>query len=229
MKAIRTIDLWTEQLDNHLDCFIGAFVDGFENEDIPFDTYKVVRNCNCLISTNSPDLNISNKHNAIVFYKNGVPVRLMVINKGTDVDRCIEEALNQDFNGQPLKNIYAVRGIKRVDVDLKQPAIVNSSNHEKEMDVGSCDRPSLLNSMLAGSYTESDTNLGKDNSDNNFTFVPGINIQYELVIEDECFAISHSSAFVNATMTRVIPLQNNSALNIEEISKKQAERPKQRS
>ena len=219
MKVIRTIDLWTEQLENHLDCFTGAFVDGFESGDIPFDTYKVVRNCNCLISTNQTDLNISNKHNAIIFYKNETPVRLMVINKETDLDRCIWEALNQAFYGQPLSNIYAMYGIKRVDVDLKQPPIINESNHEKEMDVGSCDRPSLLNSMLAGSYTESDTDLGKTNIDSNFTFDPGVNIQYELVVGDECFAISHHCAFVNETMTRIIPLQDNSALNIEEISK----------
>ena len=219
MKVIRTIDLWTEQLENHLDCFTGAFVDGFESGDIPFDTYKVVRNCNCVISTNQPGLNISNKHNAIIFYKNEIPVRLMVINSETDLDRCISEALNQDFKGQPLSNIYAKHGIKRIDADLKQPHIINDSNHEKEMDVGSCDRPSLLNSMLAGSYTESDTDLGKTNADSNFTFVPDVNIQYVLVVEDECFVISHHCAFVNETMTRVIPLQDNSALNIEEISK----------
>ena len=219
MKAIRTIDLWTEQLENHLDCFTGAFVDGFESGDVPFDTYKVVRNCNCMISTNQPGLNISNKHNAIIFYKNETPVRLMVINRETDLDRCISEALNQDFKGQSLSNIYAMHGIKRVDVDLKQPPIINESNHEKEMDVGSCDRPSLLNSMLAGSYTESDTDLGKTNTDSNFTFDPDINIQYVLVVGDECFAISHRCAFINETMTRVIPLQDNSTLNIEEISK----------
>lgn len=31
MKVIKTIDLWTEQKDNHYECFNGAFVDGFEN------------------------------------------------------------------------------------------------------------------------------------------------------------------------------------------------------
>lgn len=29
LDIIKTIDLWTEQLDNHLECFKGAFVDGF--------------------------------------------------------------------------------------------------------------------------------------------------------------------------------------------------------
>ena len=76
MNIIRTIDLWTEQNENHIECFKGAFIDGFENKDIPFDTFKVIRNGNCII-TNENNLNISNKHNAIVFYKNNIPVRLI--------------------------------------------------------------------------------------------------------------------------------------------------------
>ena len=66
---IKTIDLWTEQLKNHYECFNGAFVDGFENNNIPFDRYKIVKNCNCIITVSSKNINISNKHNCIVFYK----------------------------------------------------------------------------------------------------------------------------------------------------------------
>ena len=40
MNTIKTIDLWTEQHDNHYECFNGAFVDGFEDSKAPFDTYK---------------------------------------------------------------------------------------------------------------------------------------------------------------------------------------------
>lgn len=29
MKEIKTIDLWTEQKENHYECFNGCFVDGF--------------------------------------------------------------------------------------------------------------------------------------------------------------------------------------------------------
>ena len=79
MKTIKTIDLWTEQFENHYECFNGCFIDGFDNEDIPFESYKIVRNCNCLISGGG--FNISNKHGAIIFYKKSFPVRLMVINK----------------------------------------------------------------------------------------------------------------------------------------------------
>ena len=51
MLTISTIDLWTEQYKNHYECFKGAFVDGFENETILFDTYKVIRNGNCIIKS----------------------------------------------------------------------------------------------------------------------------------------------------------------------------------
>ena len=42
MNIIRTIDLWTEQNPNHIECFSGAFVDGFENGNIPFNSYKIL-------------------------------------------------------------------------------------------------------------------------------------------------------------------------------------------
>ena len=49
MKTIKSIDLWTEQYENHYECFNGAFVDGFENNKIAFDEYKIIENCNNLI------------------------------------------------------------------------------------------------------------------------------------------------------------------------------------
>lgn len=57
LNIIRTIDLWTEQHDNHYECFNGAFVDGFENNKIAFDKYKIVKNCNCIITVKPEDIN----------------------------------------------------------------------------------------------------------------------------------------------------------------------------
>ncbi len=218
MKFIRTIDLWTEQKMNHVECFCGAFVDGFENGNIPFDSYKIVRNCNCIITCSQSEFNICNKHNAIIFYKNNEPVRLMVINKETNIDQCIDLALNQIFNNTFLKDIYAFHSIKRTDINLNETPIYNNSDKSKEIDVGSCDRPSLLECMLEGCYTQSNTNYGKSNGDNNYSFVPNTFIEYKLMTDTECFKIEHHCAFVNKNMTRVIPLQDNSSLNIEMIS-----------
>lgn len=139
VKFIRTIDLWTEQNPNHIECFSGAFVDGFENGNIPFNSYKIVRNCNCIISSNQDNLNISNKHNAIIFCKDDVPVRLIVINKETNIDKCINEALNQSFNNLTLKDIYTLHSITATDINLNEQSIHNSSDKSKEIDVGSCD------------------------------------------------------------------------------------------
>lgn len=218
LNVIKTIDLWTEQSDNHIECFSGAFVDGFENGNIPFDSYKVIRNCNCIISSNKDNLNIRNKHNAIVFYKDGVPVRLVVLNQNTDVDKCISAALSQTLNNAILGDIYSQFNIKRMDVNLNQQPINNESNPENEIDVGSCDRTSLLESMLEGSYTQSDTDYGKSNNDISYKFIPDISIQYELMTDSEYFSIKHHCAFINKSMTRIIPLQANSLINIEEIS-----------
>lgn len=217
MNIIKSIDLWTEQNENYIECFSGAFVDGFENGNIPFDAYKVIRNGNCIITNNYDGLNISNKHNAIVFIKNNTPVRLMVLNEHTDIDNCINIALSQSFNGTTLKEAYDNFSIKRYDIDLGQQPIHNNSNKENQIDVCSCDRPSLLDNMLEGCYTQSDTNYGKSNSYSNYSFVPNITIWYDFTTDTEQFEIEHSCAFLNENMTRIIPLQDNSLLDIETI------------
>ncbi len=120
MTLIKTIDLWTEQHDNHCECFNGAFVDGFENNKIAFDKYKIVKNCNCIITVEPKDIPINNKHNAIVFYKNEVPVRLMVVNKNTDVDKCINVALNQYFEDSVLEDVYKKLSIKSSVINMAE-------------------------------------------------------------------------------------------------------------
>ncbi|MGN1351818.1 MAG: hypothetical protein ACI4VE_03440 [Clostridia bacterium] len=208
---IKTIDLWTEQYKNHYECFNGAFVDGFEKNKIPFNRYKVVKNCNCIITTNRKDINITNKHNAIVFYYNNKPVRLMVINKDTQIENCINIALKQRFNNIELKDLYEKENIKVSIVDMQEQSIYNNSDSTKEIDVGSCDRWNLLYNMLKGSYTEDDTPYGNFQSDK-YEFVPNIIIKYELKTDTENFNIEHNCAFINEIKTRIIPIQENSKL-----------------
>lgn len=211
MKIINSIDLWTEQRTNHYECFNGAFVDGFEKSINPFNKYKIIKNCNCIITINMKDVNISNKHNAIVFYDNDNPVRLVVINKETNIENCINVALNQNFNNMKLKKLYEKENINFSVVDMQEQAIYNNSDYTKEIDVGSCDRWKLLYNMLKGSYTEDDTPYGNHQSDK-YEFVPNIQIKYELKTDKEIFVIEHKCAFINEIKTRIIPIQENSLL-----------------
>ena len=215
MKTIKSIDLWTEQNENHYECFNGAFVDGFENNKIAFDEYKIIKNCNCIITVNNPNINISNKHNAIVFYKDKNPVRLMVINKNTDIDKCIKIALNQYFENETLQVLYDNLQIKSSIIDMNETSIFNNANFNKEIDVGSCDRWNLLYNMLKGSYTESNTQYGNYESDK-YEFIPNIFIKYELTTDTEKFEIEHKCAFINTIKTRIIPIQENSNLTKKE-------------
>ncbi len=214
MEIIKTIDLWTEQHNNHYECFNGAFVDGFENNKAPFDTYKIIKNCNCIITVNNPDVNINNKHNAIIFYKNSRPVRLVVINKNTDIDKCIKVALEQYFENSILKDYYVKYNIKSSIIDIKEEPISKITDNTKvETDVGSCDRWKLLYNMLKGSYTESNTAYGNFESDR-YEFLPNLFIKYELTTDSEKFEIEHKCAFINTLKTRLIPIQENSPLTI---------------
>ena len=212
MNIIKTIDLWTEQHDNHYECFNGAFVDGFENNKIPFDTYKIIKNCNCIITVDNPDVNINNKHNAIVFYKDALPVRLVVINKDTDIDKCINIALEQHFENSILKDYYVKYNIKSTIIDIKEEPVYKETDSTKtETDIGSCDRWKLLYNMLKGSYTENDTSYGNFESDR-YEFMPNLFIKYELNTDTEKFSIEHKCAFINTLKTRLIPIQENSLL-----------------
>lgn len=74
--------------------------------------------------------------------------------------------------------------------------------------------------MLEGCYTQSDTDYGKSNSDSNYHFISDIFIQYDFATDTEKFKIEHRCAFLNENMTRIIPLQEKSLLNIDEISNK---------
>jgi len=215
MKTIKSIDLWTEQNENHYECFNGASVDGFENNKIAFDEYKIIKNCNCIITVNNPNINISNKHNAIVFYKDKNPVRLMVINKNTDIDKCIKIALTQYFENETLQVLYDNLQIKSSIIDIKETPIFNNADFIKEIDVGSCDRWNFLYNMLKGSYTESNTQYGNYQSDK-YEFIPNIFIKYELTTDTEKFEIEHKCAFINTIETRIIPIQENSNLTKKE-------------
>lgn len=211
METIKSIDLWTEQYENQYECFNGAFVDGFENGKIAFDEYKIVENCNCIITTRNEDINITNKHKAIIFYKEKKPVRLAVINKNTDIDKCIKTALNQYFADGILQDLYNKIGINSNKIDMKQQLIFNNADKTKEIDVGSCDRWKLLYNMLKGSYTESDTQYGNYESDK-YEFIPNLYIKYKLITDIETFEIDHKCAFINTIKTRLIPIQENSSL-----------------
>lgn len=211
METFRTIDLWTEQHKNHYECFNGCFADGFENNKIAFDEYKIVKNCNCIITINNKDIHISNKHNAIIFYKENTPVRLMVINKNTEIENCINVALNQYFNDSILSKLYDKLNIKFSIVDMKEEPIYNNSNISKEIDVGSCDRWNLLYNMLQGLYTETNNAYGNFSSDK-YYFMPNLSIKYELTTDKEKFEIYHKCAFINEIKNRLIPIQENSPL-----------------
>lgn len=203
MELIETIDLWTERGDNMQECFDGAFSDGFGGGDIPFDSFKVVRHCNCTILTWPRSLNIDNKHNAIVFYKDGEPVRLMVINKNTNVDECINKALAQTVNNMRLVDLFDKYAIKASEIDMHEEPIEKEGIKE-EIDVGSSDRASLLKSMIEGSYTEEESSIGVNKE---LLFLKDRMVRYFLVTDTEVFRIMHKLAFANKEGTRLIPLQ----------------------
>ena len=219
MNKIVTTDIWTEQHRNHFELMNGAFSDGFSAEEVPFDRYKIVKNCNCIISSNKDNLPIGNKHNAIVFYKKNKVERLVLLCKDTNIDFCVENALNQQLGGVKLSDIYATNNIACEVVDLKEEPIFNEHNLSAgmELDVGSCDRMALLEQMLKGHYTEEESKFGNyDNID--YLYDSKTEIKMELKTDKEQFLVKHKGCFLNATKTRIIILQENSEINFSELN-----------
>ena len=138
-------------------------------------------------------------------------MRLVVINKDTEVEKCIDIALNQNFETMILKELYENEKIESSVIDMQEKPILNNVNNVKEIDVGSCDRWKLLYNMLKGSYTESDTSYGNFASDK-YEFIPNLFIKYELTTDKEKFEIEHKCAFINTIKTRLIPIQEDSDL-----------------
>lgn len=212
---IRTIDLWTEKYANHFECFNGAFIDGFANGELAYNEILIVKNCNCVIENNAK-LKISNKHNAVVFFKNGVPVRLMVAEKDTDIDMCVNNALAQQVGKEKLQNFVNSGKIVCKTVDLCEK--LNKNNFKHQIDVGSCDRPELLEQMLKGCYTEDDTNFGNFDSEG-YRFDVEIKMTYSLKVNELEFCIEHNGAFINETKTRIIPIQKHGKITEKDIIK----------
>lgn len=217
---IKTTDVWTEQRANHTECFDGAFIDGIENGNVPYDKYKVVLNCNCEISSNTNNVLLGNKHNAIIFYKNGKVVRLAVLTNETDVFACLGKALNQAYHNIKLKDLLSSKNVKQEIVDLKQTPKFNSFNGKKEMDIGSCDRVPLLNCMLNGNYTESETCLGNYDC-NEWDFNEDIEIKYNLKTDCEVFDIHHKGVFINKTKTKAIIIQSQGPISLKDMCVKE--------
>jgi len=205
MQTIKTIDLWTEQYTNHYECFNGAFVDGFEQGGLPYTSYKIIKNCNCIIN-NSANLPIGNKHQAIVFYKKNIPVRLIVLGKDTNIDELLINAMNQKVGDNVLGKLLKKYNVTSTEVDLNEKPVFNEYNLVKEIDTGSCDRLSLLKTMLSGSYTEDDTVFGHYDSDRYF-YIKNLTVSYKLKTDNEYFEINHNGGFINDLKSSVIILQ----------------------
>ena len=174
-------------------------------------------NCNCEISSNSDDVIVGNKHNAIVFYSGNEVVRLVLLTRETDVMACLGVALSQLHEGITLKDLFNQKNIECEVLDLKQEPKLNKHNGKRGMDIGSCDRMSLLHCMLNGDYTESETGYGNYNS-LEYDFNRDIEIVYSLKTDNEQFEIHHQGAFVTKEKDRAIIIQTDGNIMLDELN-----------
>lgn len=214
MKTIESIDLWTEQYPkgHEFECIKGAFIDGVSSKIIPYDSIEIIRNCDCKI-TNNANLNISNKHNAVIFYKNLSPIRLLVFNYIGDLSKLLAEIFNQKIEKHNLKDLLNKFNVK---ITKEQLNSILSQSILEEIDIGSCDNVELLNAMLGGSYSTSDIGFG-NNTNPDFVYNKKIKIKYLLKTKSNSFNIKHKGAFINTSQSRIIPIQVNGKITQDYI------------
>ena len=215
MKTIESIDLWTEQypIGHEFECIKGAFIDGVSSKTIPYDSIEIIKNCDCTI-TNNMNLNISNKHNAVIFHKNLKPLRLLVFNYKGSFSKLLDEIFNQKIEEYSLRDLLNKRNVKITNYELNNNS---SQSILEEIDVGSCDSVELLKAMLGGSYSISDTGFG-NNSNPDFIYNGKVEVEYSLKTKSNLFNIRHRGAFINISQSRIIPIQINGKITQTDIN-----------
>ncbi len=211
MKSIKTCNLWTETTPNS-DCAKGAFIDGWQS-GVPYEKFKIILNCNCIIKSNTPMVQARNKHAAIVFYGQS-GLRLCVLEKGTDLRKAINDALKSKVDGTPLHEILKSHGVRKKVVDLAETPIAGDIRNTT--DIGSCDRPALLKSMLSGSWGEENIGIGIGEY-KKYIFLPGFGLMYSLVTDTESFLIEHRGTFHAVDGSQTIPIQIHGSIKKEDI------------
>ena len=126
--------------------------------------------------------------------------------------------MEQRLNGKVLNEYLSQNNVKGKTVNLNEQHVFNEFNlgEHKELDVCSCDRLSLLKSMLKGSFTENGTCFG-NLQDNDYSFNFNVEVNYKLETDCESFSIMHKGAFINKSNTRIIIIQNDSTLGSKDI------------
>ena len=187
VKVYETIDLWTGNDLMNEECVLGAMLDGVNREHCPYTAFKVVHNCNCLVSCNEPGF-IASKNQAIIFYDHTEPVRLAVLST-PHLQQLISQALNQliPYTNFSLEDTLMYHGVVSYDVvgiaaeSVKQDP---ESTHglSGEADIWSCDRYEVFRQAVQA-------------HGENLFYCPQLNLKYDLRIDDEIFSIVHQGGF----------------------------------
>lgn len=114
----RNIDLW---LDNPKDpsgswreAFLYGFPETLQGGEVPYDDYRIVKGCKCQIQLQCSPFEIHTRNLAVVFYRSGQPVRVLLASILSEVDTLMALALSTPHGGQTLatylRNTLACRG-----------------------------------------------------------------------------------------------------------------------
>lgn len=115
-RICRNVDLRFENPRSQFSSWRDAFTDGWldGSQDAPYDDYRVVKKCHCKIALDSSPFEVYPRDLAVVFYRGGNPVRLLLASDLTDHDMMIASALSIAYQGQTLathlRNVLACRG-----------------------------------------------------------------------------------------------------------------------
>lgn len=207
MKTIKTIDLWIEQQDNDISFIKKAFSSGFET-DIPYDAFKLVQNCNCLMQSKSI-LGTPNKHTAIIFYNKNTPTRLLLLSDNTNIPRALNSALKQHIGSVQLLNIMRENDIHFTTGNMFEAPIIKSSNNINNAHLTSCNSWQMLHNILTNNTNQNGFQSHKEQ----FVYDKNIMLDLSLKTPNEQFNISHKGAYINKQNQSLALIQANSPIS----------------
>ncbi len=104
LSKIRSIDLRITQGARDYACYQRAFCeDLIKGKIIPYDHYKIVRNCETVF-TNDFGILTPARRLAIVFYRQRIPIRLLVGSKDNNLDQAMKTVFETTVKGRTMRD-----------------------------------------------------------------------------------------------------------------------------
>lgn len=212
MQKITTIDLWLPDEKHRAEIYDKVFRAGFDADraysnkavTTSYDKVEIYQNCNIGLETSDFPNPIDYRHIAILFYKDGQPIRLLADNASPDeVNKLYYHALVQRLGPSGRYSLQEILdNIEVTTIDLKRPPLCHDCKTMDDPQIASCNRWDLFLQFI--------DNMKDEQAE--YHFDPFSYLEVNGQVGDWELAIPHRTMFFNTEKQHYITLQSASPL-----------------